>query len=326
MNAARAARKESSMAPQPHEHLTRREFLGKSAAAAGALGAATLSARGFAGGADDATKATATDKVPLGKKGHKVTRLGIGTGSAGGQVQRDLGKEGFTKLIRHAYDRGVRFIDTADMYQTHELVREAIRGIPREDLWIQSKMMWDRPGPPEKPLEVLDRFRKELGVEWIDSLLIHCATTGTWHDDLKRMMDAFSEAQEKKIIRLKGVSCHGLPALTRALEVDWIDVHLARVNPQGKHVDGTFGKWSEPGNVPEATRILKAAHTKGRGVIGMKIIGNGEFTDAADREKSVQFAMTCGFVDAIIVGLKSASEVDEVIDRMNRALATPAAK
>ena len=134
------------------------------------------------------------------------------------------------------------------------MVREAIKGIPRDKLWIQTKMMWDRPSPPQKPLEVLDRFRKELGVDYVDSLLIHCATMNTWHEDLKGMMEAFSEAEEKKLIRTKGVSCHGLPALTRALEVDWVDVHLARVNPQGKRVDGTFGKWDEPGNVPEATR------------------------------------------------------------------------
>ena len=53
----------------------------------------------------------------------------------------------------------------------------------------------------------------------------------------------------------------------------------------------------------------------------MQIAGNGEFTDPEDREKSVRFAMTCGFVDAIIVGVKSASEIDEAIERMNRALA-----
>jgi hypothetical protein len=85
-------------------------------------------------------------------------------------------------------------------------------------------------------------------------------------------------------------------------------------------VDGTFGKWSESGNVPEAMKHLKAAHDAGHGVLAMKIIGNGEFTDAADREKSVQFAMTCGFVDAIVVGLKSPEEVDEAIERMNKAL------
>ncbi|HVR74537.1 MAG TPA: aldo/keto reductase, partial [Planctomycetota bacterium] len=154
--------------------ISRRRFLSSTAALAGAgmLSGAAL--------ADDAkAKRTATDLVPLGKKKLMISRLGIGTGSAGGDVQRQLGQEGFTRLIRHAYDRGVTFIDTADMYKTHEMVREAVKGLPRDKLWIQTKMMWDRPSPPEKPLEVLDRFRKELGVDYVDSLLIHCATMNT---------------------------------------------------------------------------------------------------------------------------------------------------
>ena len=296
--------------------MNRREFLGRSAAIAGAAIIAPQ-----AGNAAEGGKRTATDKVPLGKKGLKICRLGIGTGSSGGDVQRKLGQEGFTKLIRHAYDRGVTFIDTADMYKTHEMVREAIRGLHRESLWIQTKMMWDRPSPPEKPLEVLDRFRKELGVDYVDSLLIHCATKNTWHEDLRRMMDAFDEAQEKKLVRMKGVSCHGLPALTRATDVDWIAVQLARVNPQGRHVDGAFGKWEEPGDTDTAFKNLKAMHDKGRGILAMKIIGNGDFKQAPDREKSIRFAMNCGFVDSIVVGLASPAEVDEALDRMNKALA-----
>src|SRR5262245_39474547 len=203
-----------------HENdISRRQFLGKSAAIAGAGLVSTYGSVAFPlGPSEEAPKTatqkrTATDLVPLGKKGLKICRLGMGTGSAGGDVQRKLGQEGFTKLIRYAYERGVKFFDTADMYKTHEMLREAIKGLPREELWIQTKMMLDHPSVPEKPLEVLDRFRKELGTDYVDSLLIHCATQNNWHEELKRMMDAYSEAQEKKLIRLKGVSCHGLPAL-----------------------------------------------------------------------------------------------------------------
>jgi diketogulonate reductase-like aldo/keto reductase len=180
--------------------------------------------------------------------------------------------------------------------------------------------MWE-PKVPEKPLEVLDRFRKELGVDYIDSLLVHCATTSDWPEKLKVMLEAFSEAKEKKLIRTKGVSCHGLPALTTATKSDWVDVHLARLNPQGRHVDGATGKWSEPGKVPEAMKEIAEMHRRGHGVIGMKIIGNGDFKSEADREKSIQHAMTCGYVDAIIVGFASTAEVDEAIARMNKALA-----
>src|SRR5512134_225958 len=238
----------------------RRQFLGRSAAL---FGAALLTRPDAAAGAPPA----ATDMVPLGKTGVKICRLGFGTGSTSGSVQRGLTQEGFTRLIRYAYDRGVTYIDTADNYRTHQLIREAIKGLPRERLFIQTKMPWHKPPFTETPLQELDRYRQELGVDYIDSLLIHCATTATWADDLKRMMDAFSEAKARKLIRLKGVSCHGLPALTRATQEDWVDVHLARVNPQAHHMDGADGTFNEPGNFAAATAQIRDMHRKGRGVI-----------------------------------------------------------
>ncbi len=297
--------------------ISRRRFLLTTATLAGAAVVSPLTSPVTA---EPTIVRTASDLVPLGKKGLKISRLGIGTGSNGGQVQRDLGQEGFNRLVRYAYDRGITYIDTADMYRTHELIRGAIKGLPRERLWIQTKMRWDAPDIPKKPLEVLDRFRNELGTDYIDSLLIHCATKGSWHQDLKIMTDAFDEAQERGWIRMKGVSCHGLPALQRATETDWVEVQLARVNPQGRHVDGKDGTWSEPGNVPAATREIKAMHDGGRGIIGMKIIGNGDFKNADDRERSVRYAMSCGFVDAVVIGFGSTREIDEAMGLMNRAL------
>lgn len=295
--------------------LDRRGFIGRSAAFIGAAVFAPAAAR--AGSAP----ATATDTVPLGKTGVKICRLGFGTGSTGGSVQRGLTQEGFSRLMRYAYDRGVTYIDTADNYRTHQMIREAIKGLPRERLFIQTKMPWQKPPFVEAPLKELDRYRQELGVDYIDSVLIHCATTATWADDLKRMMDAFSEAKERKVIRLKGVSCHGLPALTRAAAEDWVDVHLARINPQGHHMDGANGTWKEAGDFAAAMPQIREMHRKGRGVIGMKLIGNGDFTSPQDREKAIRYAMTCGFVDAIVIGFASPAEVDEAIVRMNAALA-----
>jgi predicted aldo/keto reductase-like oxidoreductase len=291
----------------------RRQFIGRSAAL---LGATLLRPSA----AIAAPPPAATDMVSLGKTGVTICRLGFGTGSTGGSVQRGLTQEGFTRLIRYAYDKGITYIDTADNYRTHQMVREAIKGLPRERLFIQTKMPWHKPPFTDTPLQEIDRYRKELGVDYIDSLLIHCATTPTWPDDLKRMMDAFSEAKSRKLIRVKGVSCHGLPALTRAGREDWVDVHLARINPQGHHMDGADGTWKEPGNFNAAMPQIRDMHRKGRGVIGMKLIGNGDFTNPQDREKAIRYAMTCGFVDAIVIGFASPAEIDEAITRMNRAL------
>jgi len=294
--------------------LTRRQFIGQSAAAAGAtwLGAGGVST------AEARVKRTATDQVTLGQTQIKLSRLGIGTGSNSGEVQRALGREGFNRLLRYAYDQGITYIDTAESYKTHEWIRDAIKGLPREKLFIQTKM----PGLPDKPLEVLDRYRKELDTDYVDSLLMHCMVKGAWHDEQRRVMDLFEEAREKKIIRSKGVSCHSLPALARSARTPWVEVQLARVNPQCVWIDGPEEHWNKPGkSIDPVLAELKTMRARGCGVIGMKMIGNGEFTQPEDREKAIRFAMHCGLLDAVVIGFKSPAEIDESIERINRALA-----
>jgi predicted aldo/keto reductase-like oxidoreductase len=300
-------------------HITRRQFIRSTAALAGGVLLSSCGAETLGGKA----KRTAVDQVSLGKTGLKLSRLGIGTGSKGGSIQRALGGEGFNRLVRYAYDQGITYIDTAQNYRTHTMVRDAIKGLPREKLFIQSKM----PGVPEKPLEVLDRYRQELGVDYIDSLLCHCAVTQDWEQQRKRLLDAFEEARDKKIIRAHGVSCHSLPALTKAARLDWVDVNLVRVNPQGAHMDTPAEMWNAESNashLPPVLEQVRAMRENGHGIIGMKIIGNGDFTKPEDREKSIRFAMQPGLLDAVVIGFKSPAEIDEAIMRINRALAETA--
>ncbi len=293
--------------------LTRRQFIERTAAMAGGALLAPLAARA-------AGKMTAVDQVPLGKTGLKLSRLGIGCGTRGGRVQRDLGQEQFTRLIRYAYDQGITYIDIARSYRTHGMLREAIKGLPREKLFIQTKMG----GVPDRPLDDIDRYRQDYGVDYLDSLLVHCTVTPNWDEQRKRVMDAMQEAKAKKIIRAHGVSCHSLPALARSVELDWVDVHLVRLNPQGAHMDTPAETWNAESNEPHVLPVMEQIarmHDKGRGIIGMKIIGEGDFTDPADREKSIRFAMQCGLLDCVTIGFKSPAEIEEAIQRMNNALA-----
>ncbi len=297
--------------------ITRREFIERSAAMAGGVLLAPRAARA-------AAKKTAVDLVPLGKTGLKLTRLGIGCGTSSGRVQQELGQEGFTKLVHYAYDQGITFIDIARSYRTHGMLKEAIKDLPREKLFIQTKMG----GSPEKPLEEIDAYRKTYGVDYIDCLLVHCTITPNWDDERKRVMDAMQEAKDKKIIRVHGVSCHSLPALTRAAELDWVDVNLVRVNPQGVLVDTPQSKsWnaeSDAAHVPPVVEQVKRMRDKGHGIIGMKIMGEGRFTNPEDREKSIRFAMQPGLLDCVTIGFKSPAEIDEAIKRVNGALADQA--
>jgi aryl-alcohol dehydrogenase-like predicted oxidoreductase len=297
--------------------LSRRQFLERSAGAAGAL--LLTSSAWFSAQAAD--KRTAADQVVLGKTGLKLSRLGFGTGSNSGNVQYALGQEEFNKLIHYAYDQGITYFDCAQSYRTFEWIKGAIKGLPREKLFIQSKVM----GKPDEVLAAIDHHRKVFDTDYVDSLLIHCMVKDGWTDEWKRIMDAFDEAKEKKWIRAKGVSCHSLPALRTATASNWTEVHLVRVNPQAKHIDGMDPSWDKSGtDMTPVLAELKTMRAKGRGIIGMKIIGNGDFTQAEDREKSIRFAMSRPELDAIVIGFKSRTEIDEAIRRVNQALAETA--
>ena len=289
--------------------ITRREFM--------AVGAASVALTGSHLAFAQPAKRSAVDLVPLGRTGIKASRLGFGTGSQGGRVQRDLGPAGFDRLLRYAYDRGIRYFDAADTYQTHGLLKSALQRLPREELFLQTKI-GIKDAANVRPC--LDRFRTEVGTDYFDSVLIHCTMTADWPEQLKRMRDEMADAKEKRIIRAHGTSCHGLKSLSVLPDTDWVDIALVRINPQGKHVDGPTGEWDEPGDVPKSLEQIKRLHAAGKGVIGMKIIGNGSFTSPEDREKSIRYVMTLDCVDVVVIGFKSPQEIDEAMTRIDSAL------
>ncbi len=298
--------------------VSRRQFLQTSAGLAGAALLSPWTLSGTRAAERPAPVRTAVDQVNLGQTGIKLSRLGFGTGSNNGFNQTALGKQAFNDLIHYAYDKGITYIDTAQSYQTFTWIADAIKGLPRERLFIQSKVQ----GQPADVLAAIDRHRKTFDTDYVDSLLIHCMTAGQWTDGFKRIMDGFNEAKDKKWIRAKGVSCHTLPALRAATATDWTEVHLVRVNPQGRFTDTERETWNgrAANEIAPVMQEIKTMRSKGRGVIGMKIIGNGTFTDAEDREKSIRYAMACKEIDAVVIGFTSRAQVDEAIERMNRAL------
>jgi predicted aldo/keto reductase-like oxidoreductase len=295
--------------------LSRRQFLGTAAALAGAALFTPFDL--FSA---EKPKRTAVDQVALGKTGLTCSRLGIGAGSNSGNVQRSLGQEAFNRLIHYAYDQGITYIDCAQGYRTFEWIGAAIKGLPREKLLLQSKIS----GNPEDVLAAIDRHRKVYDTDYVDSMLVHCMVKNGWTDAMKRMLDGFNEAKEKKWIRAKGVSCHSLPALQTAAASDWTEVHLVRVNPQGAHIDTPAETWnakSDETHLGPVMKEIKTMHAKGHGVIGMKLIGDGNFKNPEDREKSIRFAMAQPEIHCVVIGFKSTNEIDEAIQRINRALA-----
>jgi 1-deoxyxylulose-5-phosphate synthase len=293
---------------------SRRDFL-KGALGAGALaGVAPVVSNAFPAKTE---KRSATDWVTLGNSGIKVTRLAFGTGTHGGRIQRELGQEAFTKLVRHAYDRGIRFFETADSYSgMPEMLSTALKGIPRDSYKLMTKL---RPAHVERPAADVDRLRSQLKSDYIDILLVHCVRTANWSEECKPIRDAFSDAKEKKIILSKGASCHGLLPLRSLPGNGWLDVALLRINHDGTMMDNMRGD-SAGGDVKEVTRRIGQVHGQGTGVIGMKIMGEGRFTDAGQRDAAIRYVMKLGTVDAVTIGYKTTAEIDEAIDRINTHL------
>lgn len=291
-------------------HSTRREFV-KSGLAAGALAVAgSLPLR--------AGRQTATDWVTLGKSGVKVTRLAFGTGSFSGQVQRDLGQDGFTRLVRYAYDRGIRFFETAESYgEMHRMLGVALKGIPRDSYRIMSKVTT---GQGVDPQEKFDELRKLANTEYFDIMLLHWQHTATWPVDTARWQDGIQEAQSKKAIVSRGASVHGLPALRQVPENKWLDVAMIRVNHKGKSMDAEDYNTAGLGNVPEVVSHVQQVRRNGMGVISMKLVGEGTF-GREDRQAAMRFAFKNAGVDCVTVGYKNTAEIDEAIGNLNLALA-----
>ncbi len=291
---------------------SRRDFLKTGLAAASFAGAASMPLLA-------AERATATDWVTLGKSDVKVTRLAFGTGSFSGKVQRDLGQEQFTKLVRYAYDRGIRFYETAESYgDMHRMLGVALQGIPRDSYRLMSKVTThDGVDPQQK----FDELRKLANTEYFDIMLLHWQHTASWPTDSARWQDGILEAQQKKVVIGRGASVHGLPALRQVPGNQFLQVAMIRMNHKGTAMDAENYNTSGPGNVDEVVEHVKQVRQNGMGVISMKLVGEGRFTERADRQEAMRFAFKHAGVNAVTVGYKNTAEVDEAIENLNLALA-----
>ena len=254
------------------------------------------------------------DRVPLGRSGLTVSRVAMGTGTVGGGAasnQTRLGQEGFTALLRHGYERGLRFVDTAETYGSIPFAGKAIAGLPRQEMTLLTKMWTQADDSPrvEPVRPKIEEYLRQFGTDYIDILLMHCMMQGNWNTNRTHYMEGFSRAKEEGLVRCVGVSCHNLDALRAASAEPWVDVIMARINPFGTNMDG------DPGQVRE---ILATARANGKGVIGMKIFGEGRHVTEPERERSIRHAIHETRVDAMTLGLQSIAQMDDAIDRVMR--------
>ncbi|MGO8786987.1 MAG: aldo/keto reductase [Terriglobia bacterium] len=292
-------------------HYSRRDFLKTGLAAAALAGAGSFPLR--------AARETATDWVTLGKSGVKVTRLAFGTGTIGGRVQRELGQEQFTKLVRYAYDRGIRFFETAESYgEMHRMLGVALNGIPRDSYRLMSKITTHGDADP---LQKIDELRKLANTDYFDVMLLHWQHEASWPTDSQRWQDGILEAQSRHAVVSHGASVHGLPALRHFPGNEWLQVAMIRMNHKGAKMDAEDYQTDGLGNVSEVVTHVKQVRKDGMGVISMKLVGEGTFTTREDRQAAMRFAFRNAGVNCVTVGYKNTQEIDEAIENVNLALA-----
>jgi len=302
--------------------LDRRSFIGASVgAAAGLASQAARGADAVAGGAKRAAALAgdvpAPPMIDLGKTGIRMSRLGQGTGVVGGRRQSNQTRMGFEKLtdlFHHAYDRGLRFFDLADLYGTHYYFREALRTIPRDEVAILTKVWWRDDGPQNDTSarhrsEALDstikRFCEELTTDRLDIVLLHCMEDPAWISKMQPYMEALDAQKKAGRVRSVGVSCHNFDALKAAVAEPWVDVILARVNPKGVKMDAASD---------EVVAVLRQAKANGKAIIGMKIFGEGQLVN--EREACMKFAQGLEFLDAMTIGFEKPEQIDDVLRLM----------
>ncbi|HEY6414263.1 MAG TPA: aldo/keto reductase [Edaphobacter sp.] len=290
--------------------MLRREFLRKTATGMGAAWlSSTTSLASVLAFETPSSKFNAHDEVVLGKTGIRTSRLAMGTGTVGfggASNQTRLGMSPFSRLLVNGYnDNGLRFFDTADSYGSHPYVATALKQLPRDKVVVMTKTDNRDPSGVRRDL---DRFRRELGIDYIDIVLIHCVTESDWTTRYRGVMDNLSEAKHQGIIRAHGVSCHSLTALRAAAASPWVEVDLVRLNPIGSHMD------ADPDTV---IKIIRQMRADGKGIIGMKILGQGDMRDKPS--EALRYALNTGVLDAFTIGAESQKEQNDLTQRIAAA-------
>lgn len=295
--------------------LNRRDFLGQAGAIASAAvlaGATPTPSVAHAAATRNALPKSPTELVTLGKSGIQVSLVGMGTGSVGtGQAsnQTRLGVKGFTKVVRHALERGIRFFDVADQYGSHAYLRAALKGVPRDQYVIQTKTHAANVANARSHIE---RYRMELDVDQLDIVLLHCMQKKEWPTENTGAMEYLMQAKAEGLIRAHGTSCHGIDPLRTAARSPFVEVDLARINPEGLIMDAA----------PDVVASeLEEMHNAGKGVVGMKILGEGRIKESEAINASLRHVLGLGTVDAFIIGFESTQQIDDLLKRVEDALA-----
>lgn len=232
----------------------------------------------------------------MGTTGLRVSKLCFGSLTISPlQANLDI-KEG-AALIRRAMELGVNFLDTAELYDNYLYIKEAMRGKPRKDLIVTTKTYAYTKELAQKSLE---KALEETGLGYIDVFMLHeqeSAMTLKGHYDAIKY---FLYAKDKGYIRAFGVSTHHVECVRAASRMEEIQVIHPIVNMKGLGI--------ADGNIGDMLQAIEYAHSKGKGIYGMKPLGGGNLIE--DAKQCFDFVLGIPNIASIAVGMQCIEELE----------------
>lgn len=236
----------------------------------------------------------------LGKTGIMVSRMCFGALIIG-PLQANLPAKEGACIIQSALERGVNFIDTAELYGTYEHIREAIKSSANRPVVATKSYASTAEGAAES----VEKARKGLDTDVIDIFMLHEQESRLTLRGHRDALEFYLNEREKGRIRAVGVSTHNIEVVRAIINMPEIDVVHPLVNISGIGIgDGT---------IDEMLDAVKGAWECGKGVYSMKPLGGGNLLHSYD--ECMDFVLGLPYIHSIAIGMQSVDEIEMNICR-----------
>lgn len=233
----------------------------------------------------------------LGNTGLEVSKIAFGSLTMG-PLQRNMSAEEGAFLIEYAYrEKGINFLDTAELYETYPHVNMALKSIPRDQYHIASKSYaYSR----ETAKRSFESALEALGTDYLDVFMLHEQTDEWTFRGHFQAVEYFMEMKEKGLLKAFGISTHYISGVEAATKFMQVDVVHPIVNKRGLGI--------QDGTIAEMEAALMNFKNRGGGIFGMKPLGGGNLLKEID--ESFDFVLRRPYLDSIAFGMQSIDEID----------------
>ena len=230
----------------------------------------------------------------LGRSGLTVSKMCFGTLTMS-PLQRNMSPEAGARLLIYAYERGVRFLDTADLYGTYPHIALALKDAP--DYVISTKAYcYDR----QTAQAALERAFRGVGRDYIDLFMLHEQESLYTLRGHEEALEYLSEQKAKGHIGAVGVSTHFVACVRAAPKFPMIDVIHPLINAEGIGI--------QDGTRENMEAAIAGARARGIGIFAMKPLGGGHLISGS--RAALEYALGSPLLDAVAIGMQSFDEID----------------